>query len=66
MNGTRGDPASLPRVCHGGKAEGGFAGPRFADQAQHLACVQSQIDAVDDGMPVFIAMTFNDNIAHFK
>ena len=55
-DGAGGNAAAGPGIAHGGKADGRFAGTGFADQAEHLAAPQRQIDALDDGHPDVVAL----------
>src|SRR4029450_12929209 len=54
------------RIAHGGQAHGGFAGAGFADQTQHLAALQGQVDALDDRAPDFVALALDLEVAHLQ
>ena len=41
-------------------------GARFADQSQHLATPQSQIDAPNDFMPALIAKAIDHDLLHLQ
>ena len=42
-----GNGAAAARIIHARQADGGFAGPGFADQAEHLATPQREADIID-------------------
>src|SRR5215207_1423830 len=48
-----------PCEAHGGEAERRFAGARFPDDAQNLAAVEGQVDALDDLVPLVVAVAFD-------
>jgi hypothetical protein len=48
------DAAAVAGEAHGRQADGGLARPGFADQAQHLALVQREVDALDDLEPFLV------------
>ena len=54
------------RIAHGGEADGRFAGAGFADQAQHLAALQRQIDALDDLVPDLVALALDLEVADLE
>ena len=58
-DGAAADAAAGPGKAHGGKTEGRFAGTGFADEAQHLAALQGQIDALDDRVPDVVAVALD-------
>src|SRR4029079_15359764 len=54
-----GDAAAGAGKAHGGKADRRLAGARFANEAQHFAAPQAEIDALDDLMPDIIALALD-------
>ncbi len=66
LDGARGQAAAVPGVAHGGQADGGFAGPGFADESQDFAPVQLQADPVDNGLPALFRPAFNVQILDFE
>ena len=50
------EPAAVARVAERRKPDRRLAGARFADQAQHLAALQLDVDALDDRQPGFLVL----------
>ena len=65
-DGAAADAAAGPGEAHGGDADGRLAGARFADQPQHLAAAQRNVDAVDDTMPLIVGLALELEPAHFE
>ncbi|MNZ64338.1 hypothetical protein D3C78_825060 [compost metagenome] len=61
-----GDPAAVAGVAHGRQAEGRLARAGLADQPQHLAPLQGQVDALDQRMPGIFVMAFDVQVADFQ
>ncbi|MCY1374910.1 hypothetical protein D9M69_622840 [compost metagenome] len=61
-----GDPAAVAGVAHGRQAEGRLARAGLADQPQHLAPLQGQVDALDQRMPGIFVMPFDVQVADFQ
>ena len=57
------DAAAGLGIAHGGEPDGRLAGARFADQAQHLAALQREVDALDDLVPVVVAEALDVQVA---
>jgi hypothetical protein len=49
-----GDGAGRPRIGEGGKADRRFARPRFTDQAEHLAAMEREVDALDQRLDLAV------------
>jgi hypothetical protein len=58
------DAAAVAREAHGRKPDGGLARPGFADQAQDLALVQGQVDALDDLQPFLVGAALDPKAFH--
>ncbi len=61
-----GDPAAGSGKRHGGQSHGGLAGARFSDEAQHLAAVQRDVDALDDLVPGLVDLALDAQPAHLE
>ncbi|MNS42859.1 hypothetical protein D3C72_752510 [compost metagenome] len=61
-----GDPAAVAGVAHGRQAEGRLARAGLADQPQHLAPLQGQVDALDQRMPGIFVVAFDVQVADFQ
>ena len=57
--GAAGDAAAVAGEAHGREADGGLAGAGLADEAEHLAAGEVQVDAVHDGQPVLPRQAFD-------
>ena len=61
---TTDDAATVPTVSHAGNAYGGFPSPRLADQPQHLATIDVNINAQNNIAPLLFLKAFDDQIFH--
>ena len=61
-----GNAAAGPREAHAGDADGRLAGARFADQTQHLAAPQHDVDAVHDLVPHVVGLALDTKPLHFE
>ena len=60
------DPAARPREAHRGEAQGRFASPALADQAQHLAAPEREVHAVDDLLPGLARAALDPHVLHLQ
>src|SRR5271166_4535183 len=60
------DAATRPGIAHGGEADRRLAGPRLADEAEHLAATQRQVDAADDLVPALLALPLDAQAADLE
>src|SRR6185295_1578850 len=65
-DGARGDPAAGAGIAHGGEPDRRLAGARLADQPQHLAAAQRQVDALDDLVPGLLALALDPQTADLQ
>ncbi len=65
-DGAAGDAAAGPGESHGRESGGGLAGARLADQSQHLAPVQDDVDALDDLVPLVFGLPLDAQTAHLQ
>lgn len=48
-----------PRVTHGRQTNGGFTGTGLADQPQHFAATERQVDTLHDRVPALVALALD-------
>jgi hypothetical protein len=65
-DGAAGDLAAGPGERHGGEARGGLAGARLADEAQHLAPSERDVDALDDLVPFVFSLPVDSQAAYLQ
>src|SRR5215470_1942036 len=53
------DAAAWTRIAHGREAERRLAGTGLADQAQHLAAIEREVEPLDDLVPLLIALALD-------
>src|SRR5260221_7496578 len=66
QHGAGGDTATGTRIAHGGEADRRFAGAGLADQPEHLAAAQRQVDALDDLVPAVVALALDAQAADLE
>ncbi|MCY1428006.1 hypothetical protein D9M71_438760 [compost metagenome] len=64
LHAAAGDAATVAGITHGRQAQGGLARTGLADQAQHFAALQGQVDALDQRVPVLFVMPFDLQVAN--
>ena len=66
MHRAAGDFAAVSGIAHCRQTEGRLACSRLADQPQHFAALQGQVDALDQRMPGVFVVTFDVQVADFQ